>query len=37
MKSDKSYILCFEKIVAGKVYNEFKKIIKQNGYYIHEF
>ena len=40
MKSDESYILCMEKKKLLKSilqYNEFSKVIKQNGYSIYEF
>ena len=40
MKFAKSYILCIEKEVTKKVYNNVMNLInskKQNGYYIYEF
>ena len=41
MKSDKLYILFIEKKKLLKKniqqYNEFTKVMKQNGYYIYEF
>ena len=40
MKSDKSYIPCIEQkklLRSIQQYNEFNKVIKQNGYYIYEF
>ena len=36
MKSVKSYILCIEQKSISQ-YNEFNKVIKQNGYYIYVF
>ena len=40
MKSEKLYILSIEQkelLKSVQQYNEFNKVIKQNGYYIYEF